>query len=321
MAAFSAPAADDANKHRGQVMPLVTMDDVPFRDGIKELARQDSINYILDPAVLASFEGAHSGSHHEPTINDKWTNVTAHQVLDDLLGAYNLKLVINPVTTIARITLAAQNVAPVTANQLGNDTNQPIPLIRMESVPLTDAIRNLANQAKISFILDPALLSAKGEHDQKLLSSLVNIRWENVTAKQGLVAMLDNYSLKLVADPVTTIARITLVSQDVAPVTASQLGEDTNQPIRLISMAEVPLRDAIKNLADQAHIPFILDTALSSAKGEPDQYLPDLPVNIRWQNVTAKQALVALLDNYGLAMVSHPGDFAAHIVAKKQPTP
>jgi len=35
------------------------------------------------------------------------------------------------------------------------DTNFVIPLIVMEDVPLTDAIKNLARQAGINYILDP----------------------------------------------------------------------------------------------------------------------------------------------------------------------
>ena len=39
-------------------------------------------------------------------------------------------------------------------------TNQPIPLIVMDEVPLEDAIKNLARQAGLNFIIDPRITAA-----------------------------------------------------------------------------------------------------------------------------------------------------------------
>ncbi len=38
----------------------------------------------------------------------------------------------------------------------------------------------------------------------------MSIRWENITAEQALDALLNNYSLQLVEDPKSKIARITI---------------------------------------------------------------------------------------------------------------
>src|SRR5215471_7954729 len=56
-------------------------------------------------------------------------------------------------------------------------SNAAIPLIVMDSVPLPDAIRNLAGEAGIPYQIDPKLSS------EKMLFSRVklSIRWENVT--------------------------------------------------------------------------------------------------------------------------------------------
>jgi hypothetical protein len=210
---FKALAADTETKHRYEVMPLITMDTVPLGDAVKNLARQEGINYIFDPAVLTSFGGVDGCFVHAPYITTKWTNVTARQALDDVLHDYNLKLNTNPVTTVFRITLATRNIQPAPASQLGHDTNQTLPLIKMEDVPLRDAIRNLANAAKlgVKFHLPTAPDEESGSHD--LLSSLVNLRWENLTAKQALVALLDNYSLLMVQYPDSSTVHIIVKRQ------------------------------------------------------------------------------------------------------------
>jgi hypothetical protein len=67
-----------------------------------------------------------------------------------------------------------------------------IPLIEMENVLLPDAIRQLARQAHINYVLDPRL------SELPYSRYTVSIRWQNVTAREALVALLDNYGLKLV---------------------------------------------------------------------------------------------------------------------------
>jgi len=86
-----------------------------------------------------------------------------------------------------------------------------IPLIVMDDVPLTDAIRNLCRQAGINFVLDPKIPYGQVGPDGKVMPQpSVTIRWENITAEQALNALLSNYSLQLVEDPKSKIARITV---------------------------------------------------------------------------------------------------------------
>jgi len=91
-------------------------------------------------------------------------------------------------------------------------TNAPIiPLIVMDDVPLTDAIKNLARQAGLNYMLDPKIgYGQPGPDGRPTPQPSVSIRWENVTAEQALNALLNNYSLQLVEDPKTKIARVTV---------------------------------------------------------------------------------------------------------------
>jgi type II secretory pathway component GspD/PulD (secretin) len=85
-----------------------------------------------------------------------------------------------------------------------------IPLIQFQDVPITTAIENLARQAGINYLLDPKI--GYGQPDangQVKPEPTLSIRWENITAQQALLALLDNYNLQLVEDRRTRIARIT----------------------------------------------------------------------------------------------------------------
>src|SRR5205809_853893 len=86
-----------------------------------------------------------------------------------------------------------------------------IPLIVMDDVPLTDAIKNLARQAGLNYMLDPKIqFGQPGPDGRPTPQPSVSIRWENVTAEQALNALLNNYSLQLIEDPKTHIARVTI---------------------------------------------------------------------------------------------------------------
>lgn len=109
--------------------------------------------------------------------------------------------------------------------------------------------------------------------------------------------------------PVQVIALETAV---VTNVVVSEVGS-----IPLIDLHEVPITTAIENLARQANINYLLDPKIGY--GQPDQngqIKPEPTFSIRWENITAEHALEALLDNYGLQMVSDNKTKIVRITAK-----
>src|SRR5688572_21684439 len=58
--------------------------------------------------------------------------------------------------------------------------DEVIPLIEMENVPLTDAIRKIAGWARLNIVIDPRLSAAPFDR------MTVSIRWQNVTAREAL---------------------------------------------------------------------------------------------------------------------------------------
>jgi type II secretory pathway component GspD/PulD (secretin) len=111
---------------------------------------------------------------------------------------------------------AAETPAAPAVNEVVQAVSRPvqpgvvIPLIVMDDVPLTDAIRNLARQAGINYMIDPKVGFGQVAPDGKPgAQPNVSIRWENITAEQALAALLNNYTLEMVEDPKSKIARVT----------------------------------------------------------------------------------------------------------------
>jgi type II secretory pathway component GspD/PulD (secretin) len=101
-----------------------------------------------------------------------------------------------------------EQAAPVAS---APQSNSVIPLIVMDDVPLSDAIKNLARQAGLNYMLDPKIAFGQiGPDGKPIPQPSVSIRWENITAEQALNALLNNNNLQLVEDPKTHIARVTV---------------------------------------------------------------------------------------------------------------
>ncbi len=97
----------------------------------------------------------------------------------------------------------------------------------------------------------------------------------------------------------------------------------TNAPVQhgtiipLIVMDEVPLTDAIGNLARQAGLNYLMDPKLGYGQPTPDgKLVPQPSVTLRWENITAEQALFALLNNHNLQIVEDPKSHIARITMK-----
>ena len=103
-------------------------------------------------------------------------------------------------------------------------TGTVIPLIVMDDVPLTDAIRNLARQAGINYVLDPKIgFGQIGTDGKTTAQPNVSLRWENISAEQALTALLNNYTLQLVEDPKSKIARVTTKDPAALPPLATRI--------------------------------------------------------------------------------------------------
>lgn len=193
--------------------------------------------------------------------------------------------------------------APCPAQQ---ETNRDavIPRIKMDDVPVLDAIKHLARQAQLNVIVDPRVIS-----DTQIPP--VAISFENITAKEALDKILKIRRLERIENPATTVSRIVPEKLGIKPVDPELLKNDTNAVIPIIFMEEVPLGDALINLAHQIGLNLTFDGKLSASQS--------IPVSFRWTSVSGRQALIAILDNNDLMMVEDSSRGTARITVKQAP--
>jgi hypothetical protein len=205
IAALSVSGAYPVYAQQGEpsatAIPVIQMSNAPLGQAIDLLARQSALNYIVDPHL----------SDNSQTVSFAWTNVTAREGLNRLLKEHDLVLVENTVTSVARIAPASLHVKPVEAAQLGKDTNAAVPVVMMTGYPLGEAIDLLAKELHRKSVIDKAVYESLGQRDP-----LVTVRWQNLTPKQALVALLDAYDLIMVDDPAVPTIRI-MPKQNTSP--------------------------------------------------------------------------------------------------------
>jgi hypothetical protein len=197
-----------ANGQSTNMIPLINLQDIGIGNAIECLARQAGINFIIDPKLFPK---------GEPKITIAWTNISANDALSRLLKENSLVLVENKVTTVAIITDTKHVSNVVDENLLGSDTsltNNFIPLIHFHDVRLDEALKGLIEQGHIKVMLDPKVASDVDSSRPTLnILSMVSVswgnlpmisfRWENLTAKQAIVALCENYDLVIVKDSAT----------------------------------------------------------------------------------------------------------------------
>lgn len=175
------------------------------------------------------------------------------------------------------------------------DAKADVAMIVIEGAPFTDVIRNLATQVGQNYILDP-----------RVTGQPVSIRWESVTAEQALNRLLKEQGCMMVQNPATTVARIVGTNLNVKPVPAEQIFGDTNKVTGLITFSHAPMEMVIRNLARQAGLEVELDPKLTGPTQNAEGKFvrpPQISVSARWMNISAAQALAAVLDNYDLVAV------------------
>jgi hypothetical protein len=145
-------------------------------------------------------------------------------------------LVLDFDAAFSAIVLSATNLLP--------DASMPtetIPLIVMDQVPLLEAIKNLARTAGLTYMLDPNIRFGGIQRDGSLHNEpVISNRWENLTARQALGAILKANDLQYVPDPKTGIDRITTKPKTQGtvysePATAKRLGQLLSNSISAIT--------------------------------------------------------------------------------------
>lgn len=126
-------------------------------------------------------------------------------------------------TTNTEMTATPESSNTATNSTDAADTNAPvvavsIPQIKFSDVPITTAIENLARLANINYMLDPKIGYGQPDANGQIKTEpTLSIRWENITAQNALLALLDNYGLQLIEDKKTGINRVTMKDPSAPP--------------------------------------------------------------------------------------------------------
>lgn len=177
------------------------------------------------------------------------------------------------------------------------DADAPVPHVVFDDVPLLDAIQQLAREAKVSFQADPGLFDPTNGPPPN-----VSLRWETVTYRGALDTVLQNYGLALVRMEGTPVLRLTRTlppSQEwpfeVCDIATMPLPASADERLSTVTVDNAPGMDAIKIVARQAALNYLIDPSLSSALST--NYL------LRLTNVTLRAALKRILADNGVALM------------------
>ncbi len=178
------------------------------------------IAYTILLAGLASVLIARAQTNTTPPVDNINAPIADSAATNTIAPATNSAPEAAPAPAVVDTNAAATAVDNATASSAPADVsavNAPtngaasIPLIQFSDVPITTAIENLARQAGINYMLDPKIGYGQPDQTGQLKAEpQLSIRWENITAENALLALLDNYGLQLVIDKKTGIDRITL---------------------------------------------------------------------------------------------------------------
>lgn len=100
-------------------------------------------------------------------------------------------------------------------------------------------------------------------------------------------------------------------------LTAQLAPAENEEVLPVIDLQDTTIDAAIKGLAEMANLNVHLDPKISATPMGPDGKPTPLPkVSIKWKNLTARQALSALLDNYGYVATTDPKTKVTRITTK-----
>jgi hypothetical protein len=191
------------------------------------------------------------------------------------------------------------------------ETSAVLPIVTIDNVPLTDAIRALTRMAGVNHILDPHL----SDSDKDLL---VNVRWTNITAESAADKLFKIHRLQGVYSPATKVMRVASAKENIQPVRTNNVFSATNDLIPVLAVKGIALNELIRSLSVRARIKVVMDPEmLLPASGSPGKKLRECEVSLHWENLTAGQAMAALLDNYDLMLVPN-SDRSSYTVKPKE---
>lgn len=151
---------------------------------------------------------------------------------------------VRPGTAVLPASNLSTNATAQVENVRAAATNELVPLIVIDDVPLLDAVKNLARQAGLNYLPDPKLSTITNQPN-------VTMRLENVTAQDALMAVLDTYNLQIIHDPRIKVSRITVKDPKAAdPLFSKIIQLKYTQPTNVVEILKKTLQSGGQVMGD-----------------------------------------------------------------------
>jgi len=196
-----------------------------------------------------------------------------------------------------------------------------LPLISFDAeYPVMEAVTNLAQQAGIAYTLAPEMVT-NSSYAAMITQSVGVVRFENVTARQALDSLLSQKGLVLGTRTGAESALLGARESGLTPIEREGGDLAQNAPEEKMELEtffdpnkEVPLVTAIQMLARLAKLNVLIDPRVKSGGirqvGTNVIEYPPVATNTvalsTYGGVSPRQTLDAVLNNYGLILITDP---------------
>jgi hypothetical protein len=189
----------------------------------------------------------------------------------------------------------------------------------MTDVPITSIIDVLSHLSHRNYILAPRISGMYHNHAGKVVSEpFRTFRWENLTPEQAFKRLCQENGLSAVNLPGTPIDQITNFKAKPATVDTTPLDGSTNTIIPLIEFNQKKLSTALEELAKTVRVQIVIEPKLlAAAPFSTDEDSLSTLVTMYCEKVTAKQAIVAICENFELDLVKDSTNGPIRIEYKK----
>jgi tetratricopeptide (TPR) repeat protein/predicted Ser/Thr protein kinase len=192
-------APSETQADTSPVVPLIHLKESSLVEALGFLRTKWSMNYTFDRTVTEEWKNA-------PVLTARWENLTARQIMTELLDLRGLELTEDPQTGVARIlpkTNAEANTHRWAPYGQGRPDRSPVvPIIDLKESSLVEALDFLQTKWPLNDAFDP-MVTEELKHAPVLTG-----RWEKLTALQAMTELLDLRGLQLVENSRTGVARI-----------------------------------------------------------------------------------------------------------------
>ena len=210
--------------------------------------------------------------------------------------------------------------------------DDPAPVIAFDDLELTNTLVQLAKLVELDIQFDPALSNLKTPGGPRVCDIKVTEKWREITPLQAMQALLDNFglqpapipgssALRIIARdpnlPGTSVTTVNLTDNEQRWGAATTNMDEGYAVAGSVSFDNLELPNAIRQLAMLANLNIQFDPALLDKKAADGTPVSPPHVTKKWMNVSARQALQALLDQYGWRMTLTEGDPILRVTTKK----